>query len=121
MPTLMPYMLLLDDSAKTFSLPPKDWAQLGAIVGRITADDALAVQVWNEAIAATALPAEVKSRLTLPASDGLGPGLAKVFGAAEQMRIASQILAEPFRQDYQRWAEEIAVLRLGFFIGIGWY
>jgi len=101
------HALLLDNSAKTFSLPAKAWSEFGSIVGRITTDDSAAVQAWNEAIAGAALPQEAKDRLTLPSGDGLGAGLAKAFAAADQMRSASQILAQSGAVRFGELAEKL--------------
>lgn len=101
------HALLLEDSAKTFSLPAKAWSEFGSIIGRFAADDSTAVQAWNEAIAVARLPQEARNRLTLPGGDGLGAGLAKAFGAAEQMRSASQLLAQSGAVRFGELAERL--------------
>jgi ATP-dependent helicase YprA (DUF1998 family) len=101
------HALLLDDSTMTFSLPAGAWSELGPIIGRIPTEGSAAVQAWNEAIAAAVLPQETKTRLTLPGADGLGAGLARVFGASEQMRSASQILAQSGTVRFDELAESL--------------
>lgn len=88
------HALLLDGNAKTFSMPAIAWAELGLILGRVTTDDNSAVHAWNDAIAASGLPAATKAHLTLTTPEGFGAALARVFGAAEQLRTASQVLAQ---------------------------
>jgi ATP-dependent helicase YprA (DUF1998 family) len=88
------HALLLDPDGMTFSLPSSAWAEVGAIVAQVPANDAVALSAWNDGVATSNLDAIVKARLTLPAGNSFGAALAKIFGRAEQLRLAAQILSQ---------------------------
>jgi hypothetical protein len=88
------HALLLDSEEVTFSLPSRAWAEVGAIVAQMPTDEGAALSAWNKSVAASNLDAIVKARLTLPAGNSFGAALAKIFGRAEQLRLAAQILSQ---------------------------
>lgn len=88
------HALLLDSKNTTFSLSPQAWSELGVVLAGTIGDHDAAVQEWNEALSDSGVLFPIKEQLSLPDGASFGSGLARVFGRAAELRIASEILAQ---------------------------